>query len=179
MWLPQSSTQSNQVALVEKNPSANAGDIRDCRFDPWVRTIPRKRAWHGNPLQYSCLENPMDRGACRAPVHRVTKSQTWLTRLSTHTAKGDQPGAVPVTWPPGIASLAHLTCPLAAPVLWVWEVRAGFWAEVLYPISGHLGQGLTMRGGSTITMELSPCSLPTVGSTSHGGRKGGCLWRIF
>ena len=34
---------------------------------------------HGNPLQYSCLENPMDRGAWRAAVHRVTKSQTRLS----------------------------------------------------------------------------------------------------
>ena len=39
---------------------------------------------HGNPLQYSCLENPMDRGAWRAAVHGVTKSQTRLKRLSTH-----------------------------------------------------------------------------------------------
>ena len=39
---------------------------------------------HGNPLQCSCLENPMDRGAWRAMVHRVTKSQTQLRRLSTH-----------------------------------------------------------------------------------------------
>ena len=40
---------------------------------------------HGNPLQYSCLENLMDRGAWWATVHRVVKSQTWLKRLSTHT----------------------------------------------------------------------------------------------
>ena len=39
---------------------------------------------HGNPLQYSCLENPMDRGAWWAMVHRVTQSQTPLKRLSTH-----------------------------------------------------------------------------------------------
>ena len=38
----------------------------------------------GNPLQYSCLENPTDRGAWQAAVHRVTKSQTWLKWLSTH-----------------------------------------------------------------------------------------------
>ena len=37
---------------------------------------------HGNPLQYFCLENPMNRGACQAAVHRVTKSQTWLKWLS-------------------------------------------------------------------------------------------------
>ena len=38
----------------------------------------------GNPLQYSCLENPMDRGAWQATVHWVAKSQTQLNRLSTH-----------------------------------------------------------------------------------------------
>ena len=39
---------------------------------------------NGNPLQYSCLENPMDRGPWRATVHGVTKSQTRLKQLSTH-----------------------------------------------------------------------------------------------
>ena len=39
----------------------------------------------GNPLQYSCLENPMDRGGWRATVHGVTESQTQLEQLSTHT----------------------------------------------------------------------------------------------
>ena len=53
------------------------------RFPSWVGKIPW-RGGHGNPLQYSCLENPMDRGAWRATVHRVTKSQTCLKRLSTH-----------------------------------------------------------------------------------------------
>ena len=38
---------------------------------------------HGNPLQYSCLENPMDRGAWQSTVHRVAKSQAWLKWLST------------------------------------------------------------------------------------------------
>ena len=39
---------------------------------------------HGNPIQYSCLENPMDRGTWQATVHGVAKSQTWLKGLSTH-----------------------------------------------------------------------------------------------
>ena len=39
---------------------------------------------NGNPLQYSCLENPVDRGACWAAVHRVAQSQTRLKRLSMH-----------------------------------------------------------------------------------------------
>ena len=52
------------------------------RFDPWVRKIPWRR--HGNPLHYSCLENPMDRGAWWAIVYRVTKSRMWLKRLRMH-----------------------------------------------------------------------------------------------
>ena len=44
-------------------------------FNPWVRKNPRRRVWQ--PFQFSCLENPMDRGAWWAIVHGVTKSQTW------------------------------------------------------------------------------------------------------
>ena len=51
---------------------------RRCWFDPWVR-----EGGNGNPLQYSCLGNPMDRGAWRATVYAVTKSQTRLKRLSS------------------------------------------------------------------------------------------------
>jgi len=60
--------------LVVKNQPVNAEDIRDVGFNPWVGKIPWRRAWQ--PLQYSCLENSMDRGAWQATVHRVTKSQT-------------------------------------------------------------------------------------------------------
>ena len=48
------------------------------------------RAWHGNAFQYSCLENPMNRGAWQATVHRVTQSQTRLKRLSTHSKWGNE-----------------------------------------------------------------------------------------
>ena len=64
-----------------KNPPAKVGDIRD--MGSLVRKIPWRR--QGNPLQDSCLENPMDRGAWRAMVHRVTMSQTWLKHLGKHT----------------------------------------------------------------------------------------------
>ena len=53
---------------------------KTCWFDPWVRRSPG--GGHGNPLQYSCLENPMDRRDWRATVHRVSKSQTRLKQLS-------------------------------------------------------------------------------------------------
>ena len=57
-----------------KNQAANAGNLRDMGSVPGSRRSPGRG--HGNPLEYSCLENPMDRGAWRAMVHRVTKSQT-------------------------------------------------------------------------------------------------------
>ena len=72
-----------QVALVVKNPPANAGDLRDSSWIPGLGIFPGEG--HGNPLQYSCLENPMDRGAEWATVHRITKSQTQLKGLSKHT----------------------------------------------------------------------------------------------
>ena len=53
-------------------------------FDPWVGKIPG--GGHGNPLQYSCLENPMERGAWKATVHKVTKNWTKLKQLSMHAA---------------------------------------------------------------------------------------------
>ena len=69
------------MALVVKNPPVNSGDIRDAGLIPGSGRSPGGR--HDNPLQYSCLENPMDRGAWQATVHRVTKSQTQLKRLSS------------------------------------------------------------------------------------------------
>ena len=66
-----------------KNPSTNAGDIRDVGLIPGSG----KSLGEGNDytLQYSCQENPMDRGTWWAMVHRVIKSQTWLKWLSMHT----------------------------------------------------------------------------------------------
>ena len=50
----------------------------------WERLLLYHGEGNGNPLQYSCLENPVDRGAWWAAVHRVTQSWTWLNRLSMH-----------------------------------------------------------------------------------------------
>ena len=74
---------ASQVVIVVKNLPANAGDIRDTGSIPGLGRSPG--GGNGNPFQYSCLENPMDRGAWRATVHGVTQSQTRLKRLSTHT----------------------------------------------------------------------------------------------
>ena len=69
---------ASQGALVVKNPFASAGDIKNAGLIPGLGRFPGEG--NGNPLQYSCLENPLDRGAWRAIVHGVPKSQT---RLST------------------------------------------------------------------------------------------------
>ena len=72
----------SQVALVVKNPAASAGDVRDTGSIPGSRSS--LGGGHGNPLQYSCLENPMDSGGWWAAVHGVAKSLTWMKRLSMH-----------------------------------------------------------------------------------------------
>ena len=72
----------SQVAPALKNLAANAGDVRDTSSIPgWGRS---SGGGNRNLLQYSCLENPIDRGAWWATVHGVTKSQT---RLNTHTGQ--------------------------------------------------------------------------------------------
>ena len=63
---------ASQVTLVVKNLLANAGDMRDTGSTPGSGRFPGEG--HGNPLQYSCLENPIDRGAWWAMFHRVQKS---------------------------------------------------------------------------------------------------------
>ena len=70
------------VALVMKNPTANEGDTRDPGL---ISGSGRSWRKEGSPLQYSWLENPMDRGTWSVTVHGVTKSQTPLKPLSTHT----------------------------------------------------------------------------------------------
>ena len=63
---------ASQVVLVVRNPSAHAGDIRDVGLIPELGKS--SAGGHGNPLQYSYLENPIDRGVWRATVHRVAES---------------------------------------------------------------------------------------------------------
>ena len=71
------SVSASQVALVVKNLPASAGGVRDGGSIPGLGRSPG--GGHGNPLQYSCLEDPMDRGAWQVTAHRVTKSQTQLS----------------------------------------------------------------------------------------------------
>ena len=68
---------ASQVVLVVKNPLANTGHVRDIGLIPGLGRSPRRG--YGTPLQYSCLENPMDGGAWWAAVHGVAKSRTQLS----------------------------------------------------------------------------------------------------
>ena len=64
------------MELLVKSPPANSADMGDAGSIPEMGSSTKGR--HGNPLQYSCLKNPMERGAWWAIVHREPKSQTRL-----------------------------------------------------------------------------------------------------
>ena len=64
-----------------KNPPANAGDVRNTGLIPGSGTSPG--GGHGSPLQYSCLENPTDRGPQWSTLHRVTKESD-MTEVTSH-----------------------------------------------------------------------------------------------
>ena len=72
----------SQEALVVKTLSANVGDVKDTGSIPGSGRS--SGGGYGNPLPYSCLENPTDRGGWWAKIHRVAKSRTHLKQLSTH-----------------------------------------------------------------------------------------------
>ena len=78
-------SKASWVALEVKNPPANSGDIRDVGSIPGLGRSPG--GWHGNPRQYSCLENPMDRGAWCATVQRV--KYDWNNWTCTHSEVED------------------------------------------------------------------------------------------
>ena len=78
-----------------KEPTCQCRRHKRWGFNPWVGKIPWRG--HGNPLQYSYLENPHDRGAWQAMVHRVAKNWTQLKQLSTHArTHGRGPGKLTV-----------------------------------------------------------------------------------
>ena len=81
---------------VVKNPPANAGDARDMGLISGSGRSPE--GGNGNPIQYTCLENPMDGGAWWGTVHGVTKSQTWLSTsplILTHMVKAKDAAKYP------------------------------------------------------------------------------------
>ena len=73
---------------MDKESACDAGDAGDLSSIPGLGRSPG--GGHDNPLQYSCLENPTDRGAWRATVHGVAKSWTRLKWLSLHASTHDK-----------------------------------------------------------------------------------------
>ena len=63
--------------------------FRKPRFDPWVEKIPWRREGMATPLQYSCLENPMDRGAWWSTIYGVSKESDMTEQISTYTKERD------------------------------------------------------------------------------------------
>ena len=97
---------ASQVVLVVKSPPANAGDIRDMGSIPGLGRYPG--GGHGSLLQYSCLENPMDRGAWRATIHAVRKSRTRLKRLRMQACwSGAASRAKRSAWPAGTGAISR------------------------------------------------------------------------
>ena len=87
-----------------KEPACQCRRCKRCRFDPWVGKIRWKE--HGDPLQSCCLENPKDKGAWRAMVHTVAKSQPWLKRFSSSI-----PGVGSLSEPHSLLVFSRSQCP--------------------------------------------------------------------
>ena len=104
------------IALFVRNPPADAGDVRDTGSIPGLGRFPG--GGNGNPLQYPCLENPMDRGAWRATVHGIAKRLSMVVygvnNLSNHEWEGDDRG-----WDGWMASPTRWT--------WVWVNSRSWW----------------------------------------------------
>ena len=93
--------RASQVALMVKNMPANAGDVGDEGLIPGSGRSPG--GWHGNPLQYSCLENLMDSGAWRATVHRLQRvGYDWSDLACSHWTFAVAVSFTCNTPPPGI-----------------------------------------------------------------------------
>ena len=96
-FLPPLSAPATQAFWFPEEYLCNAGDTGDAGLIPGFGRFPRER--HGNPLQYCCLENPMDRGAWQATVQRFAESQTRLSNQEyTHTLC-DTPNKMPLDKP--------------------------------------------------------------------------------
>ena len=90
------------MVLVVKNPPAKAGDTGDVDSIPRLGRSPG--GGYGNPLQYSCLENLMDRGAWQAIVHWIIKSWTQLNQYWVVIGRTDAEAETPILWPPDAKS---------------------------------------------------------------------------
>ena len=122
--------RASQVALVVKNPPANEGDIRDAGSVP-ESGRPSGRG-HGNPLQYPCLENPMDRGAWWVALDSVTKNAAAKSLQSCPTLCNPIDGSPPGSPVPGILQARTPDwVAISFSSAWKWKVKGKSLSRVL------------------------------------------------
>ena len=124
---------ASQVVLVLKNLPTNARDTGD------IGSIPESGRpsgeGHGNPLQYSCLVNPVDRGAWWSMVHMVAKSRTLLKLLSTHSSVQSSRSVVSDSLRPHESQYARPPCPSPTPGVHSNVHRVGDAIQPSHPLS--------------------------------------------
>ena len=124
---------ASQVVLVLKNLPTNARDTGD------MGSIPESGRpsgeGHGNPLQYSCLVNPVDRGAWWSMVHMVAKSWTLLKLLSTHSSVQFSRSVVSDSLQPHESQHARPPCPSQTPGVHSNVHRVGDAIQPSHPLS--------------------------------------------
>ena len=150
--------------IVVKNSSANAGDIRDP--DLTLRSGRSPGGGYGNPLHLSCLGNPIDRGAWRSAVHRVTKNPTQLKRFSFVVVVSNS------FWPhdcsmPGSSVLHYLLNFAQIHVYWVGDAFSSSVATFSFRLQSLQASGsfpvtqLFVSSGQSIRDSASAPVLPT------------------
>ena len=131
----------------DKELATQCRSLRRRTFDPWVRTIPWRRAWQPTPV--FMLENPLDRGMWWATVYRVTQGQTWLKQLSMPATQGKfssvqfSLSVVPDSLRPHGLQLARLPSPSPTPGAHSNSCALSWWchpaiSSSVVPFSSHL-----------------------------------------
>ena len=134
-----------------KESACNAGDLSS------IPGLGRSSGeGHGNPLQYSCLENPMDREAWRAPVHGVAKSRTQLSNF--HKTMQTYSHYIMVLYP-------HFLCHQLF-IVWIPRLSViSFWLCIIHSDLCHFFSDITLVTFSSLMEILSTCNKKTIMST--------------
>ena len=120
--------RASQLVLEVKNLPPNAGDKRDAGLIPELERSPREG--YGNRLQYSCLENPIDRGTWWAIVHRVAKNQTRLSNLA-HKHNAAAAAAKSLQSCPTLCDTRD-SSPPGSPIPGIFQARTQEWVAISF-----------------------------------------------
>ena len=130
--------QAFHVALVVKNLPAHAGGARDKSSIPGSGRS--SRVGNGNALQYSCLENPMDKGSWWAIVNGVTKSRTWMSTQHAPAAAAESLQSCPTLCDPIGGS------PLGSSVPGILQARTLEWVAISFPRAQSIHMCICITG---------------------------------